>query len=560
MKHAAATPWTAQNYGTVYDCGGAGNYNGPCGWEDHCESAISSQALWDFVNRDLPADCGISGATAWQLAEMLYFSSLPTLGYHYTCTVGSPTITDGCGGSSLYTVMRVLDDSGDGTANGTTHAEAIYHALARHNIACGSEGETKNQNQSTCPGLSAPVLSASTGSGRAYLSWTTGGPNATRYFVLKNDAGPNRGYTRIATVNAPTLTYTDTMATVDITSYYQVQAVTNLDACTGTVSNVVSATPANCGGVPVLDKGAYGCNQTVTVTLDDTTTLSTVYVYAWSTTDTLPVMVTLAETPPGSDQFVGTFQTSPTAGAGKVLVANGDVVTVRYTDPDFCGTPSHFADVSANVDCQGPVITSVIASGITGTTANILWITDEPADSHVQYSPPPASAGDSTTFKTSHSVVLSGLAPCTTYSFDVASLDEWGNGTTDLNHTFTTTPELAPVLIRTPNQAIPDDDPAGAWSTLSVYDGRMIQDLMWGSTSNTPASMTSNSTSRPRRYGDSAGPECWWNGDDFTGTIFDDESGIASRRGPPPSRVDTVRPAPSPRSTGRTPTGAGASR
>ena len=535
MRHDSATPWTAQNHGAIYDCGGAGSYNGPCGWEDHCESGIASQALWDFVNRDLPADCGISGATAWQLAEMLYFSSLPTMNSLYTCTVGSPTVTDGCGGASLYTVMRVLDDSGDGTANGTPHAEAIYHALARHNIACGTEGEAKNQNQSTCPSLSAPVLSASTGSGRAYLSWTTGGPNATRYFVLKNDAGPNRGYTRVATVNAPTRTYTDTMATVGITSYYQVQAVTNLDACTGTVSNVASAIPAACGGVPVLDKDAYGCNQTVTVALDDSTTLSTVYVYAWSTTDTLPVLVTLTETPSGSDHYVGTFQASTTAGPGKVLVANGDVVTVRYIDPDFCGTPSQFTDVSATVDCQGPVISGVVASGVTGTTAKILWVTDEPADSHVQYSPPPASAGDSTTFKTSHSVVLSGLTPCTTYSFDVASLDEWGNGTSDLNHTFTTTPELAPVLIRTPNQTIPDDDPAGAWSTLSVYDGRMIQDLNVGiNIQHTRVGDLQFYLKSPDGTEVPLALNVGGTGDNFTGTIFDDESGVDISSGSSP--------------------------
>jgi subtilisin-like proprotein convertase family protein len=536
-KHASATPWTAQNHGTVWDCG-AGGYNGPCGWEDHCESGISTQALWDFVDRDLPADSGISGANAWQLAERLYFSSLPTLQYHYTCTVGSPTVTDGCGGASLHTVMRVLDDSGDGTANGTPHGRAIYHALARHNIACGTEGEAKNQNQSTCPTLSAPTLSATTGNGRAFLSWTSGGANATRYFVLKNDAGANRGYNRIAEVMAPVRTYTDTSATMGVTSHYQIQPATAHDSCVGPVSNVASVTPASCGGVPVLDRPLYTCNQSVTVTVEDSTPLSTVYVYAWSTSDPSPKMILLAETPPGSDVYVGTFETSSTAGAGKVRVGHGDTLTVRYTDPDFCGVVSQFSDSHSEIDCQGPAISGVMRGSVTGKSAIVSWSTSESADAHVQLTPPPTSFGNPA-FSTNHSVVLTGLAPCTTYSFAVASTDVMGNTTVDNNggalYPFTTTPDLTPVLTRTPSQAIPDNDPAGAWSTLAVYDGRTIEDLDVGVTiQHSRVGDLQLSLRSPDGVEIPLALNVGGAGDDFTGTVFDDESGTPIAAGTAP--------------------------
>ena len=38
----------------------------------------------------------------------------------------------GCGAGSLYTVMRAIDDDGDGVGNGTPHAAAIFAALNRY--------------------------------------------------------------------------------------------------------------------------------------------------------------------------------------------------------------------------------------------------------------------------------------------------------------------------------------------------------------------------------------------------------------------------------------------
>jgi len=541
MKHNSQTPWTAQNHNSIWSCG-AGGYNGPCGWEDHCESGIASQALWDLVNRDLPADCGISGDDAWQLAERLFISSLPTMGNMYTCVVGSPTSTDGCGGDSLYTAMRFIDDSGDGTANGTPHAEAIYHALARHNIACGQESSPQNQNQTTCAPLSTPVLSCYAQSNdRVYLSWTSGGLGTTWYHVLKSDLGPDRGFTRIATVLSSQTEYMDPHATNGVTSNYQVQPVAGHDSCPGPLSNVLSVTPSflPCSGEIELNTDRVSCSQVVTVTIKDNSITLPMTVTAWSSTDSTQIPVSMSENPVGSGIYKGSFQTSTTAGSGKVRVSHGDVLSVRYVDADDCGTPNVTKFLVSQVDCEGPVIGNVRVSNITGHSAVILWDTDEYANSFVQYAPPASSVNDPSNYTSEHAVLIEGLQPCTSYAFEVASADSLGNTTNENNEgayfTFTTTPEFTPVLTRTPNQPIPDNNSSGVWSALSVYDGRSIQDM------DVEVTITHPRVSDLKLYiKDPLGTEVplsinrGGSGNNFTETIFDDEAGSAIYNGTAP--------------------------
>ena len=68
-KHSANTPSTVANF-TQARCPTSTNYKGPCGREGHCESYVSSEALWDFANRDLPSPG--SGA-AWATADRLWY-------------------------------------------------------------------------------------------------------------------------------------------------------------------------------------------------------------------------------------------------------------------------------------------------------------------------------------------------------------------------------------------------------------------------------------------------------------------------------------------------------
>jgi fibronectin type 3 domain-containing protein len=243
MMHAGHTPWSAANYGTLWQDSGSGYY-GPCGIGSHAESGIPSQALWDFANRKLTGPPhNLDERTAWLVADRLWYLVIPTLGYDmYTCTIPS---SNGCGGSSLFNVMRAIDDDGDGTANGTPRAGAIFSALADHNIACGTASDPSNQNQTSCPSLGAPTVTGEGQNNSAVLTWTAV-VDAARYAIYRSDIGCDAGLTRIAIVDSPTLTYTDTTVVNDIDYYYMVQALGTNDACFGLVSNCATVTPVPC--------------------------------------------------------------------------------------------------------------------------------------------------------------------------------------------------------------------------------------------------------------------------------------------------------------------------
>lgn len=241
-QHAHQTPWTTANYGSVWSCGG-GSYYGPCGWEDHCESGFASQAIWDLVARDLTAPpTSLDLVTAWQLVDRLFYSSMPSLGNFYACT---SHVSNGCNGTGLYANFMALDDDGDGTANGTPHAAAIFAALDRHGIACGAVGDPANQNQTSCPSLAATTVTGVGGNNSAEITWTAVA-GASRYLVFRNEVGCDAGYTRVAEIAAPNTGFTDTTVVNGIEYYYRVQAATDVDACAGPMSACETVLPVPC--------------------------------------------------------------------------------------------------------------------------------------------------------------------------------------------------------------------------------------------------------------------------------------------------------------------------
>jgi hypothetical protein len=89
-----------------------------------------------------------------------------------------------------------------------------------------------------------------------------------------------------------------------------------------------------------------------------------------------------------------------------------------------------------------PVISSVLASNITNTSATITWTTDQASSSQVNFGTTTAYGSSSTldpTLVTSHSVTLTGLTLGTTYDFDVVSANAGAMSTTSGNSSFLTT-------------------------------------------------------------------------------------------------------------------------
>lgn len=153
------------------------------------------------------------------------------------------------------------------------------------------------------------------------------------------------------------------------------------------------------------------------------------------------------------------------------------------------GTTYHYRCTSSNAYGSGsstdltfvtsspPAISGVSATGVTATSATITWSTDQPADSTVNYGTTASygSTASGATGVTSHSVQLTGLAPCTTYHFRCVSANANGTATSG-DYTFATGPAPAEIII---DNSDPASTSSGTWIlvTESGYNG----DFRWAS-------------------------------------------------------------------------------
>lgn len=139
--------------------------------------------------------------------------------------------------------------------------------------------------------------------------------------------------------------------------------------------------------------------------------------------------------PPGSYTLAVTMPQFANASAQRSVVA-GNIITQNFTL-----TPS---------GCAYPVISGVTAQGISSQYATILWTTDLPSDSRVEYGTTP-SYGTITLLNpalvTNHSVLLSGLTSNTQYYYRVISAPSGGCSSFSSGATFTTTGVTVPDII-----------------------------------------------------------------------------------------------------------------
>ncbi|PIR47770.1 hypothetical protein COV06_02130 [Candidatus Uhrbacteria bacterium CG10_big_fil_rev_8_21_14_0_10_50_16] len=100
-------------------------------------------------------------------------------------------------------------------------------------------------------------------------------------------------------------------------------------------------------------------------------------------------------------------------------------------------------------DTTGPVISNVLVSNITTTSATVTWLTDEAASRVLSYGTTPSYALGNLTdgaFRTVHTQSLSGLQENTGYHFRILATDNSGNATTSGDYTFSTLDLTPPVV------------------------------------------------------------------------------------------------------------------
>jgi hypothetical protein len=236
-KHASNTAHTVANFTQARCPTSPIGYIGPCGREGHCESHIASEALWDFVNRDLPSPG--SGA-AWTIADRLWYLSRSTATAAFACTAGATFTSNGCNTGSLWKALRAVDDDDGNLANGTPNSAALYAAFNRHGIACTTDPGA-NVSFRGCTRPATPTLALTGGDNQVTLSWS--GASGV-YDVFRNERGCNAGFIKIANDLAGT-PLVDTNVANGFTYYYQVVAQpAGNESCGSAPSTCLTVTPS----------------------------------------------------------------------------------------------------------------------------------------------------------------------------------------------------------------------------------------------------------------------------------------------------------------------------
>ncbi|HKI06511.1 MAG TPA: hypothetical protein VKK31_31320 [Thermoanaerobaculia bacterium] len=215
--HTSNTPHTVANF-TQTRCPTHATYLGPCGREGHCESYVSSEALWDFVARDQPP---WNAPTSWAVAERLWYLSRSTATEAFTCNPSGTWTSDGCNTGSLWRTLRAVDDDDGNLSNGTPHGGALFAAFNRHGIACTTDAGASTTFRG-CVQPTVPTLTVTGGINSATATWTSSGTGMV-YDVYRSDRFSDAGLIKIAD-DISGISFTEDGIANDIRYYYQVVA------------------------------------------------------------------------------------------------------------------------------------------------------------------------------------------------------------------------------------------------------------------------------------------------------------------------------------------------
>lgn len=190
-------------------------------------------------------------------------------------------------------------------------------------------------------------------------------------------------------------------------------------------------------------------------------------------------------------QFSGVV--SPGGGGVNWSASHGTITsTGLFTAPAVAGTCRVIATAQSNprasaiatvtvtapADKTPPVINQIAVSNVTATGATISWLTNEAADSVIQYGTTTAygSVVNSSTLATAHALSLAGLSAQTVYHFRVKSRDVASNVATSADASFTTAAAAdvtPPVISAVAASNISTSAATITWSTNESSDSQV---------------------------------------------------------------------------------------
>ena len=151
-----------------------------------------------------------------------------------------------------------------------------------------------------------------------------------------------------------------------------------------------------------------------------------------STTETIPETVLLGETGANTGAFSGQIilsTGSPVHGDGKIQAAEGDTLTVSYTDVEGILSPGAVTEASAVVDLTPPAIGNLAVEELASDRATITFTTEPTASAAITY----WASGGQEQSQISHrrspqrEFFLGNLVGNTLYRFRISVTDEAGN-------------------------------------------------------------------------------------------------------------------------------------
>jgi Zn-dependent metalloprotease len=200
-------------------------YQGPMGYEGHCESVISSAANWDLTQM-LVAEYGTD--PGWAAMDEIWYGSLTPSKSGYRLVSGGKcniaAVLDGCGATNWYTVYLPVDDDDGNLANGTPNGCRIWDAFSAHGIACGARPACHSACASPATADAGPDAAVCLGDSTAI-----GTPALPSHSYLWSPGGATTAQILVSPAS---------------TTLYTVTATTSCDDAVDSVEVVVNVPPA----------------------------------------------------------------------------------------------------------------------------------------------------------------------------------------------------------------------------------------------------------------------------------------------------------------------------